>query len=195
VFLAVLILASAACSRPRLQTEAATPRREATATAAATEPAGSVTLLTYLASRQLMVPVDGVRVAQVPNNFSAGRSGRAHNAHDIMAKRGTAVLSADDGEVLRLATNELGGITIYATDPATKLVYYYAHLDRYASGLKPGSALKRGEVIGYVGSSGNAVASAPHLHFQVAKLADVARHWEGEPIDARSYFALDGRKR
>jgi murein DD-endopeptidase MepM/ murein hydrolase activator NlpD len=112
-----------------------------------------------------------------------------------MAKRGTPVLSADDGKVIRVATNDMGGLTIYAADPGAKLVFYYAHLDRYAPGLKAGSALKKGQVIGFVGSSGNAVASAPHLHFQVAKLEDISRHWEGVPIDARAYFALDGAKR
>jgi hypothetical protein len=86
----------------------------------------------YLRSRELMVPVDGVRVGEIADNFSAGRGGRTHNAHDIMAKRGTAVLAADDSRVIRLAENELGGITVYATDPSQRLVYYYAHLDRYA---------------------------------------------------------------
>ncbi len=152
-------------------------------------------LLDYLSERELMVPVEGVRVSQVPNTFTEKRGDRAHNANDIMAKRGTPVLSADDGHIIRLANNSLGGITIYATDPHEKLVYYYAHLDRYESGLKAGEKLHKGDVIGYVGSTGNASPQAPHLHFQVARMTDISRHWEGVPIDARSYFVLDGERR
>jgi murein DD-endopeptidase MepM/ murein hydrolase activator NlpD len=152
-------------------------------------------LLVYLSSRELMVPVDGVRVAAVPDNFSAGRGGRAHNAHDIMAPRGTPVLAADDGRVIRLANNALGGLTIYATDPDERLVYYYAHLDGYEAGLKAGARIRKGDVIGFVGSTGNASPSAPHLHFQVARLTDMDRHWDGIPVDAREYLVLDGKRR
>jgi peptidoglycan LD-endopeptidase LytH len=142
-----------------------------------------------------MVPVDGIRVSQVPDTFGARRGERAHNAHDIMAKRGTPVLSADDGRIIRFATSSAGGTTIYATDPDERLVYYYAHLDRYENGIKAGAVLHKGDVIGYVGSTGNASASAPHLHFQVAELIDMSRHWEGVPIDVRTYFLLDGQRR
>ena len=152
-------------------------------------------IMDYLRTRQLMVPVDGIRVSQVPDNFSSGRGGRAHNAHDLMAKRGTAVLAADDSRIIRLADNVLGGITIYATDPEERIVYYYAHLDRYAEGLKAGAKVSKGEVIGFVGSTGNASENAPHLHFQVAEITELSRHWEGIPIDARTYFVLDGQKK
>ena len=152
-------------------------------------------LLEYLRKRELMVPVEGVLASQVPNTFSESRGERAHNAHDFMAKRGTPVLSADDGRIIRLASSSLGGITIYASDPEERLVYYYAHLDRYEAGLKTGASIRKGDVIGYVGSTGNASAAAPHLHFQVARLQDISRHWEGIPIDARYYFSLDGTRR
>jgi murein DD-endopeptidase MepM/ murein hydrolase activator NlpD len=157
--------------------------------------ANSHEFLEYLSSRELMVPVDGVRVAAVPDNFSAGRGGREHNAHDIMARRGTNVLAADDGRVIRLANNALGGLTIYATDPNERLVYYYAHLDGYEAGLTAGARIRKGDVIGFVGSTGNASPSAPHLHFQVARLTDIDRHWDGIPVDAREYFVLDGKRR
>lgn len=177
------VLAAQGCARVRPNLAVAAPPSTGDAT------------LDYLRTRELMVPVDGLRVEQVPDNFSAGRGGRPHNAHDFMAARGTAVLSADDGRIIRLSNNALGGITIYATDPAEKLVYYYAHMDRYASGLKAGMRVSKGELLGYVGSTGNASPAAPHLHFQVARLDDISRHWEGEPIDARPWFALDGRKK
>jgi murein DD-endopeptidase MepM/ murein hydrolase activator NlpD len=185
-----LWLLVAACSGARPRVEPA-PRLGA---AAAVPTSGDATL-DYLRSRELMVPVDGVRVGDVPDNFSAGRQGRAHNAHDIMAERGTPVLAADDGRIIRIARNTLGGLTIYASDPQERLVYYYAHLDRYKSGIEAGMRVSKGQVIGFVGSSGNASPNAPHLHFQVARLVDISRHWEGEPLDARPYFVLDGKRR
>jgi murein DD-endopeptidase MepM/ murein hydrolase activator NlpD len=142
-----------------------------------------------------MVPVEGVAPASILNTFHASRGSRSHNAHDIMARRGTPVLAADEGRILRLASNELGGITIYATDPREMFVYYYAHLDGYAKGLAEGKLVHKGQLIGYVGSTGNATANAPHLHFQVARIANPSRYWEGVPIDARLYFALAGKRR
>src|SRR5574341_1859127 len=92
---------------------------------------------------------------------------RRHGAIDILAPRGTPVLAADDGSILRVGFNTLGGLTIYQSDPEKRFVYYYAHLDRYASTLRDGSPVSRGDVIGYVGSTGNAPPNTPHLHFQV----------------------------
>lgn len=141
-----------------------------------------------LRDRRLMVPVAGVTPAEVPDTFQAPRDGgkRVHGAVDILAPRGTPIVSADDGRVLRLKRNRLGGLTIWAADPSGRVVYYYAHLDRYRSGLAAGGRLRRGEVIGYVGTTGNADRREPHLHFQV--LVD------GRPVDPRPYFASAGRE-
>ena len=150
----------------------------------------------YLRARWLMVPVAGVRVRDVPDTYHAARAGnRKHNATDIMAPRGTAVLASDAGRIIKLARNAAGGITIYATDSHERFVYYYAHLDRYHDGIVEGMKLAKGQVIGYVGTTGNAPANTPHLHFQAMRARDVRRWWEGEPLDIRPYLVEDGQRR
>jgi murein DD-endopeptidase MepM/ murein hydrolase activator NlpD len=132
----------------------------------------------------LVIPVQGVGPRELTRQFDEQRSGgRLHRAIDIRAQRGTPVLAADDGPIARLATNRLGGLTIYQFDSAKGRVYYYAHLQGYARGLEEGSAVRRGQVIGYVGSSGNAPEHAPHLHFAVSTLAEGEDWWEGTPLD------------
>jgi murein DD-endopeptidase MepM/ murein hydrolase activator NlpD len=148
----------------------------------------------YLIGRQLMVPVAGVRPDQVPDTYFEPRAdGRTHRALDIMAPRGTPVLAADDGRVLRLRTGGDGGITIYAVDAGDHFVYYYAHLDRYTASLAEGQDVIKGETIGYVGFTGNASAKYPHLHFQLMRRPNAARWWDGEPIDPKPYLMLPGR--
>ena len=150
----------------------------------------------YLRARWLMVPVVGVRVGDVPDTYHARRSGgRQHNATDILAPRGTPVVSTDAGRIIRLTRNAAGGITIYAADPHDRFIYYYAHLDRYAEGIADGMTLAKGQVIGYVGTTGNAPANTPHLHFQAMRARDVKRWWEGEPLDVRPYLVEDGQRR
>lgn len=149
-----------------------------------------------LRNRVLAVPVLGKYPADVANSFLDGRSGgRQHNAADVMAPRGTLVLSADDGVIRRLSRNALGGITIYATDPDERFAYYYAHLDGYAPELHVHQRVRRGDVLGYVGSTGNAPASAPHLHFQIMRLLDRDRLWDGVPIDPKPFLQLPGALR
>jgi murein DD-endopeptidase MepM/ murein hydrolase activator NlpD len=97
--------------------------------------------------------------------------------------------------VLRLTTNTLGGITIYATDPEKRFVFYYAHLDRYAAGLHEGQAIAQGEVIGYVGTTGNAPKNTPHLHFQMMRFVDARQWWNGPPFDPRPFLAQSGDRR
>lgn len=144
-----------------------------------------------LASRRLVVPVDGVHPSQLRDTFHAGRGpGRRHQAIDIMAPRGTRVLAADDGRVAKISSNRGGGLSAYLVDPSGRLVYYYAHLDGYAPGLKEGQAVRRGQLIGYVGSTGNAPESAPHLHFAVLLVAQERRWWGGEALNP--YAALTG---
>jgi murein DD-endopeptidase MepM/ murein hydrolase activator NlpD len=151
---------------------------------------------TGLAARRLMVPVAGVAPSKIPDTFNAPRDGgrRRHNALDILAPIGTPVLSADDGVVLALRSNRLGGRVIYAADPSRRFVYYYAHLSGYHPSLGPGRALRRGDVIGYVGATGNADPRVPHLHFQVMAFPPDDRWWTGTPIDPLPYLASPGRQ-
>jgi peptidoglycan LD-endopeptidase LytH len=151
--------------------------------------------LERLRERQLMVPVAGVRPEQVPDNYNARRGTRIHAALDILAPRGTPVLAADAGRIFRLRSSELGGITVYATDPDELFVYYYAHLDGYRRGLAEGMQVARGEVIGYVGTTGNAPPNVPHLHFQVMKLGPGRRWWDGEPINPHPFLTFTGKAR
>lgn len=150
----------------------------------------------YLFERGLMVPVEGVSPEKVPDTYWQARDGgaRTHQAVDILAKRGTPVLSADSGTVLRLTRSTLGGITIYATDPARRFVFYYAHLEGYAEGLREGKAIAQGEVIGYVGTTGNAPKNTPHLHFQVMRFVDARTWWNGPPLDPRAFLARPGTR-
>jgi len=142
----------------------------------------------------LLLPVQGVRPQQLVDTFSDARSeGRVHDAIDIMAARGTPVLAASDGRVAKLFTSRLGGLTIYEFDPTSTWVYYYAHLDRYAANLAEGQSLRRGEVIGYVGSSGNASADAPHLHFEISRLGPERNWWQASPVNP--YPLLGGKPR
>jgi murein DD-endopeptidase MepM/ murein hydrolase activator NlpD len=147
-----------------------------------------------LRARRLMVPVAGLRPADVPDTFGDVRDGgtRRHQALDIPAARGTPVLSTDDGTVLAIRTSGRGGRTVYATDPDRRFVYYYAHLDRHRPDLRKGATIARGQVLGAVGTSGNASPTAPHLHFQVMLWPDDGRWWAGRPIDPRPYLTIVG---
>jgi murein DD-endopeptidase MepM/ murein hydrolase activator NlpD len=100
-----------------------------------------------------------------------------------VAPRRTPIQSAASGRVLKLFTSAAGGLMVYAADSSERFILMYAHLDAYASGMRDGASIKQGEVIGYVGSSGNASPNAPHLHFAIARSADVKRWSKGQPID------------
>ena len=93
------------------------------------------------------------------------------------------VRAVEDGRIAKLFTSEAGGLTIYHFDPSETFAYYYAHLDRYAAGLEEGQRVRRGQVIGYVGSTGNASEDAPHLHFAIFRLTPERQWWKGEPIN------------
>jgi murein DD-endopeptidase MepM/ murein hydrolase activator NlpD len=144
-----------------------------------------------VAGAPIVIPVAGIRAENLKDNFSDARAGHVHDALDIMAPRGTPVLAAVDGKVRKLFTSRAGGITIYETDTAEEMIYYYAHLDRYASDLTEGKVLRRGDVIGYVGTTGNAPANSPHLHFAISVLPPTKEWWKGEPINP--YPILTGR--
>jgi murein DD-endopeptidase MepM/ murein hydrolase activator NlpD len=137
-----------------------------------------------LARRDLEIPVEGVRPEQLVRSFTDERSGgRAHEALDILAPRNTPVKAAEDGRIVKLFNSKQGGITIYQFDPGERYCYYYAHLERYAPNVAEGQQIKKGDVIGYVGTSGNAPPNTPHLHFAIFKLGPEKRWWEGTAID------------
>jgi murein DD-endopeptidase MepM/ murein hydrolase activator NlpD len=132
----------------------------------------------------LIIPVAGVRPDQLVDTYTASRSeGRTHDAIDIMAPADTPVLAASDGQIQKLFQSERGGITIYQLSADQKLIFYYAHLARYADGLTEGKQVRQGEVIAYVGDTGNAGAGNYHLHFSIAAVTDPKRYWEGTNIN------------
>ena len=147
--------------------------------------------VSYLFARVLEIPVAGKSAEQLQDTFDEGRDGgRVHRALDILAPRGTPVLAADSGRILRVKTNALGGNTIYATDPQGRIVYYYAHLDAYQDGVVDGLVVARGDTLGFVGTTGNAPRDTPHLHFQVMRMPADGKYWDGEPINPYPLFLL-----
>ncbi len=148
--------------------------------------------LEYLRSRALMIPVVGVTAGQLRNTYDDARSqGRQHNAIDIMAPQGRPVVAVDDGVIIKLFQSDKGGITLYQLDPSGKYAYYYAHLERYAPGIAEGKQLKRGDILGYVGDTGNSGKGNFHLHFEVTKLTAPRKWYGGVPINP--YHLLGGK--
>lgn len=132
---------------------------------------------------KLLIPVEGVASADLHDTFTSDRAGHRHEAIDIAAARGTRVWAVADGRVVKLFSSVPGGLTIYQFDSSDRFAYYYAHLDRYADGLKEGMPLHRGDLLGYVGTTGNAPRNAPHLHFAVFRLGPDRKWWRGEAIN------------
>jgi peptidoglycan LD-endopeptidase LytH len=132
----------------------------------------------------LIIPVDGVTAEHLKSTFYEARGiFREHHAIDILAPRGTPVRAAVDGTIRKLFTSGEGGLTIYEFDRGEQRVYYYAHLDRYAPNLREGMSVGQGDVIGYVGTTGNAPPGTPHLHFAISILPPAKNWWQGEPVD------------
>jgi murein DD-endopeptidase MepM/ murein hydrolase activator NlpD len=144
-----------------------------------------------LIAKRLSIPVEGIAPEQLAPAFFDARGERGHEAIDIMAPEGRPVLAAEDGKIAKLFASAQGGLTIYQFDPTESYAYYYAHLDAYAPGLTEGAMVTRGQVIGTVGSSGNASAAGPHLHFAIFRLGPEKNWWKGEPVDP--YPALMGK--
>ena len=155
------------------------------APAAAPLPSQDDSALARLRARALAIPVRSVAASELTDTYSQtrGRGVRPHEALDIAAPRGTPVVAVEDGRITKLFLSKPGGLTVYLFDRSSEFAYYYAHLDRYAEGLKEGAAVRRGEVIGYVGSTGNAASDAPHLHFAVFRLGPQRLWWLGTPIN------------
>ena len=206
-----IALASTACTRPvlyypdpvpplrrRRQSRSRRHGRGARGTATPEFPDATVAVVgssasdaAYLLSRRILVPVAGADMSKVEDSFYEPRDGgRTHRAIDILAPRGTPILSADDGKILRMSTSELGGISMYTVDPDARLVYYYAHMDRYNDAMSPGREIVKGDTLGFVGTTGNAPKDMPHLHFQVMRWPADNKYWDGEAIDP--FDALGG---
>ncbi len=196
-FVLLLALGSAGCARqlnvPRTASAPAPAPRVVLAGAPTlgTAAVSGAEAVNYLLSRGLEIPVAGVTARRLQDTFDEGRSsGRVHRALDILAPRGTPVIAADSGRILRVKFNSLGGNTIYATDPLGLVVYYYAHLDAYRRGLAEGALVARGDTLGFVGTTGNAPKDTPHLHFQVMRMPPGGKYWDGEPINPYPLFLL-----
>jgi murein DD-endopeptidase MepM/ murein hydrolase activator NlpD len=137
-----------------------------------------------LRARHLLIPIDGIRPADLRDSFAEARDQtRQHEALDILAPRNTPVRAVENGTIAKLFTSKAGGITIYEFDPTTRYAYYYAHLQRYADGLKERDAVNRGQIIGYVGTTGNAPPNTPHLHFAIFTLTADKHWWQGTAVD------------
>jgi murein DD-endopeptidase MepM/ murein hydrolase activator NlpD len=164
---------------PQPNNNAATPASESSQPPMDTQLANS-----FVGKLKLIIPVAGVKPEQLLDTFTDARSeGRVHDAIDIPAPAGTPVLAAADGEIVKLFQSERGGTTIYQLSTDKRLIFYYAHLQRYAAGLAVGKFVKQAEIIGYVGDTGNAGAGNFHLHFSISIVADPKRYWEGTNIN------------
>ena len=178
--LAALLVPASLLSNPSLQTAPAGNLAVGAESLLATEPQALGVPPSPLPA--LCLPVAGVAREALRDSFGDARSGgRCHRAIYIPAPRDTPVLAAVDGTIAALGSNQRGGLIIHQFDSERRLAYYYAHLERYASGLVEGMTVRRGDVIAYVGTSGNAPPTAPHLHFAVYELRD--RRWLGQPIN------------
>jgi murein DD-endopeptidase MepM/ murein hydrolase activator NlpD len=183
-------IASAQNAAPRVRTAHAIdgPLNDPIITAGRSEPTLTADVsvtgvdIANLRNRRLEIPVKGVDAGALVDSFSDARGGRKHEAIDILAPRGAEVLAVEDGRIAKLFTSAAGGLTIYQFDRSQQFVYYYAHLDRYAD-VKEGNDVRRGDIIGYVGTTGNAPKNTPHLHFAIAKLDPDHRWWGGTPLD------------
>lgn len=133
------------------------------------------------ASGRLVVPVAGVRAAELSDSYGAPRSGgRAHEGLDIRAPEGTPVLAAAAGVIVALDSSALGGLGLYQRDLDQRTIYFYGHLQRYRAGVKEGDLVRQGDVVAYVGQTGN--AGTPHLHFSVHTVTDPNRWRRGRSV-------------
>ena len=178
---------TAAAPRPAAPAPSAPQTATANGDVADTGAAEATSADLAMLSAELIVPLPGVKASELRDTFNETRGGgtRKHEALDIMAPRGTPVLSASAGRVLKLHNSKDGGLMIYAADASDRFVLMYAHLDHYAEGVRDSLPLRQGQIIGYVGSTGNAAENAPHLHFAIAHPRDVKLWWTGAAIDPR----------
>jgi peptidoglycan LD-endopeptidase LytH len=185
VIVSLVWLAITSRTKPVLPSIALPPRNPvAIGTPLPPEPIPTPEPANFVGQINLIIPVAGVRPDQLIDTFDDARSeGRVHDAIDIMAPAETPVLAATDGKILKLFNSERGGTTIYQLSANQELIFYYAHLSRYADSLAEGNTVRQGEVIAYVGDTGNAGTGNYHLHFSIAAVSDPKRYWEGTNIN------------
>ena len=173
----------AATSNAGMATSAGNAEAAVLGTNAANKPAEAQT-------RELMIPVMNVRAADLTDTFTDSRGpGRLlHEAIDIMAPAGTSVRAAAAGTIEKLYVSDAGGNTIYVRSGDGETIHYYAHLGKYAEGLKEGQRIRRGQRLGTVGSSGSIATDAPHLHFAILRTTKDAEWWE--PANALNPYPL-----
>ena len=148
----------------------------------------------YLRALDLRIPVAGMSRDELPpSNFHQARGTRTHEAYDILAPRGTPVLAATGGRIAKLHVSEAGGNMVYTIDTSERFVLFYAHLDRYQAGIYEGMEIRRGDTVGYVGTTGNAPPTTPHLHFAIVLMDDERRWWRGEAIDPQPILTREPR--
>lgn len=154
------------------------------------KPAVAALVVAATALPHLRMPIEGVSPERLKGGFSEHRAGHPHEADDILAPRNTPVHAVEDGTIAKLFYSKGGGgNTIYEFDPTGTYAYYYAHLERYADGLHEGDHVKQGQVIAYVGTSGNAPPNTPHLHFAVFQLDADRKWWHGRAVDPYPFFS------
>jgi peptidoglycan LD-endopeptidase LytH len=153
-------------------------------------PLSAAAAIADLRRHNLRLPLDDASVAAMKGGFEERRDSgaRPHEAVDILAPRNTPIHAVEDGTIAKLFQSKAGGTTIYQFDAAGRYCYYYAHLERYAAGLHDGQKVERGDVLGYVGTSGNAPPNTPHLHFAVFELEAARQWWKGLALDPYLIF-------
>lgn len=180
---ATIILEPPAAEPATISREAPVPQRPPRADSQS-EPLIGGDPIAELRRRTLDVPVAGIDRTALQESFNDFRNGtQRHEGIDILAPRNTPVLAVEDGRIAKLFTSVPGGLTIYQSDPGNDYIYYYAHLERYADGMTEGMRVTRHQVIGYVGTTGNAPKDTPHLHFEISKLTSERQWWKGTAID------------
>ncbi|MDR3615280.1 MAG: M23 family metallopeptidase [Candidatus Obscuribacterales bacterium] len=181
-----LIVCAVICSSPSQASQLnATHVKKAAAPLSSQQAASAVAELRH---RNLALPLASFDIERAKDSYSELRNGQSHEALDMLAPRNTPVLAVEDGDIAKLFESKLGGATIYQYDPTHRYVYYYAHLEKYADNLKDGQKVKRGEVLGYVGTSGNAPKNTPHLHFSISLVDADKRWWQTAPINPYLVF-------
>jgi murein DD-endopeptidase MepM/ murein hydrolase activator NlpD len=134
-------------------------------------------------SSDMLPPISGLSLADLRDTFEEVHNGHRHEAIDILEPRGTPVHAVVSGTIRKLFLSKPGGNTIYQFDDMGVYCYYYAHLDGYAKGLREGMRIERGDIIGFVGSTGNADARTPHLHFAIFELGSERLWWKGKAVN------------
>jgi murein DD-endopeptidase MepM/ murein hydrolase activator NlpD len=159
------------------------PGSQGFAERAATDPGMTPSTLRPAPALHLAMPIAGVDPNTLTDQFNDARTGHKHEAVDIMSPRGTPVMAVAEGNVAKLFNSKDGGLTVYQFDNSQQYAFYYAHLDSYAPNLKEGMLLRKGDTLGFVGTTGDAPKDAPHLHFAVFQLGPEKQWWKGTALN------------